>query len=70
MQKKVRLRYIKHPPTLRTFQPNKMAVELSTLISLFLDSKAESRRLFFLDCVNSKQQFYKEVLKALEFTMQ
>ena len=31
------LRYMKNPPTLRTFQLNKMAAELSTLISFFLD---------------------------------
>ena len=41
IRKKVRLRYIKHPPTLRTFQANKMAVGLPTLISLFRDSKPE-----------------------------
>ena len=34
----VSLWYIKHPPTGRTFPPNKMAAQFSTLISLFLDS--------------------------------
>ena len=61
---------MKNPPTLRTFQLNKMAAELSTLISLFLDWKREKCASFSLDCVNSKQQFNTEVLKTLEFTMQ
>ena len=44
----------KNPPTLRTFQLNKMAAELSTLISLFLDRKPEKCASFFLDCVEFK----------------
>ena len=49
---------------------NGSCVVLSTLISLFLDSKPEKCASYFLDCVNSKQQFNTEVVKRLEFTMQ
>ena len=63
-------RYIKRLLTQRTLLRNKMAAELSTLISLFLDSKPEKYASFFLDFVNSKQQLNTEAVKCLEFTMQ
>ena len=63
-------RYIKRLLTQRTLLQNKMAAELFTLISLFLDSKPEKYASYFLDFVNSKQQFNTEVVKRLEFTMQ
>ena len=63
-------RYIKRALTQRTLLQNKMAADLSTLISLFLDSKLEKYASYFLDFVNSKQQFNTEIVKRLEFTMQ
>ena len=63
-------RYIKRVLTQRTFLQNKMAAELSTLISLFLDSKLEKYASYFLGFVNSKQKFITEIVKRLEFTMQ
>ena len=63
-------RYIKRVLTQRTLLQNKMAAELSTLISLFLDSKLERYASYFLDFVNSKQQFNTEIVKRLEFAMQ
>ena len=50
-------RYIKRVLTQRTLLQNKMAAELSTLISLLLDSKLEKYASYFLDFANSKQQF-------------
>ena len=61
-------RYVKRLLTQRTLLQNKMAADLSTLISLFLDSKPEKYASYFLDCVNSKQLFNTEVIKSLEFT--
>ena len=62
-------RYVRGLHTQRTLLQNKMAAELSTLISLLLDSKPEKYASYFLDCVNSKHQFNTEVVKRLEFTM-
>lgn len=42
---------------------NKMAAELSTLVSSFLESKPESYAPFFLECVDSKQHLSEEVSK-------
>ena len=56
---------MKHPRTLRTFQPNRMAAALSNLNTLSVDSEQENYACCFLDRVNSKQQFNAEVLKAL-----
>lgn len=42
---------------------NKMAAELPTLISSFLESKPETYAPFFLECVDSKQQINAEVSK-------
>ena len=58
-------RYVKRLLTQRTLLQNKMAADLSTLISLFLDSKPEKYASYFLDCVNSKQLFNTEVIKSL-----
>ena len=63
-------RYIKRLLRQRTLLQNKMVAELSTLISLFLDLKLEKYASYFLDFVNSKQQFNTELVKRLEFTMQ
>lgn len=40
---------------------NKMAAELSTLVSSFLESKPEKYAPFFLECVDSKQHLGEEV---------
>ena len=58
-------RYVKRLLTQRTLLQDKMAADLSTLISLFLDSKPEKYASYFLDCVNSKQLFNTEVIKSL-----
>lgn len=42
---------------------NKMAAELSTLVSSFLESKPETYAPFFLECVDSKQHLGEEVSK-------
>ena len=66
-------RYVRSLHTQRTLLQKKMAAELScspTLISYFLDSKPAKYASYFLDCLNSKQQFNTEVVKRLEFTMQ
>ena len=54
-------RYVRRLHTLRTVLQNKMAAELSLLISFFLDSKPENHASYFPDCVNSKHQFNIEV---------
>ena len=63
-------RYVRRLHTQRTLVQNKMAAVLFILISLFLHSKPEKYASYFLDCVNSKQQFNTELVKRLEFTMQ
>ena len=44
-------------------QENKMAAELSTLVSSFLESKPEKYAPFFLECVDSKQYLGEEASK-------
>ena len=63
-------RYVRRLHTQRTLVQNKMAAVLSILISLFLHSKLQKYASYFLDCVNSKQQFNTELVKRFEFTMQ
>lgn len=56
---------LEHETALITYsgltKQNKMAAELSTLVSSFLDTKPETYAPFFLDCVNAKQHLNTEV---------